>query len=123
HEMDLARWGIEGGALPRSVISLGGRFGPKDQGQTPNTQIAIFDYGDTQLIFEVRGFRSQPYLGQEVGTVWHLQEGTIRGAGKFFRNGSGKGESLPNLHAPRGPGTPSHFENFIQAVQSRKVSD
>ena len=26
--------------------------------QTPNTQIAVFDYGDTQLIFEVRGLKT-----------------------------------------------------------------
>src|SRR5262249_47706333 len=30
HEMDKARWAIPGATLPRSVISLGGRFGPKD---------------------------------------------------------------------------------------------
>ena len=34
---------------------LGGRFGYEDQGQTPNTQMAVFDYGDAQLVFEVRG--------------------------------------------------------------------
>src|SRR6516225_10337245 len=61
HEMDKARWAIAGATLPRSVLSLGGRFGYKDQGQTPNTQIAVFDYGDAQLIFEVRGLKAEPY--------------------------------------------------------------
>jgi len=41
HEMDRARWGIPGATLPKSVISFGGRFGYEDQGQTPNTQIAM----------------------------------------------------------------------------------
>jgi len=36
-----------GAVWPKSVISLGGRFGYKDQGETANTQIAVFDYGDT----------------------------------------------------------------------------
>src|SRR5262249_796855 len=57
HEMDIARWGIPDATLPRGVISLGGRFGYVDQGQTANTQIAIFDYGETRLVFEVRGLQ------------------------------------------------------------------
>src|SRR5262249_43618737 len=44
HEMDKARWAIPGATLPRRVVSVGGRFGYLDQGQTPNTQIAVFDY-------------------------------------------------------------------------------
>ena len=61
HQMDIARWMIPGATLPRSVVSVGGRFGYKDQGQTPNTQIAVLDYGDTQLIFEVRGLKTGEY--------------------------------------------------------------
>src|SRR5262249_31851503 len=61
HAMDLARWSIAGATLPRSVISVGGRFGYSDQGETPNTQVSIFDYGPTQLIFEVRGLPSPDY--------------------------------------------------------------
>ena len=79
HEMDIARWAIPGATLPKSVISLGGRFGYKDQGQTPNTQIAIIDYGDTQLIFEVRGLKTTSTTAQDVGNIFHLEAGTIRG--------------------------------------------
>ncbi|HEV8604607.1 MAG TPA: Gfo/Idh/MocA family oxidoreductase, partial [Tepidisphaeraceae bacterium] len=75
HEMDKARWAIPGGTLPKSVISFGGRFGYEDQGQTPNTQVAIFDYGDTQLIFEVRGLKTGKYHNQQVGNVYHLEGG------------------------------------------------
>ena len=39
-------------------MSIGGRFGYDDDGETPNTQIAIHDYGDAPLIFEVRGLPS-----------------------------------------------------------------
>lgn len=123
HEMDTARWAIPGATLPRSVISVGGRFGPRDQGETANEQIAIFDYGDTQLIFEERGLKSDKYLGQGVGVVYHLEEGTIRGYREFFPKGSDKGEPLPDLSASRGPGDGDHFRNFIAAVRSRRPSD
>ena len=39
HQMDIARWVIPGATLPKTVISLGGRFGYNDQGETPNTQV------------------------------------------------------------------------------------
>jgi hypothetical protein len=122
--MDLARWGIKGGTLPRSVISFGGRFGPKDQGEVANTQVAIFDYGDTQLIFEVRGFPSERYMGTDVGVLYHLEEGTIRGSGSFIPNGSkDKDTTVKFEQGQRGPGRDSHFQNFIMAVRSRKVED
>src|SRR6266487_1961817 len=58
HELDVARWAL-GGALPKSVVSLGGRYVNepdfKDQGQTPNQLVSVFDYGDTLLLFETRG--------------------------------------------------------------------
>src|SRR5260370_5315220 len=58
HEMDKARWGLSQNDLPKSAISLGGRFGYVDDGETANTQICVFDYGDAALIFEVRALRS-----------------------------------------------------------------
>ncbi|MHB1036619.1 MAG: Gfo/Idh/MocA family oxidoreductase [Pirellulales bacterium] len=120
HEMDKARWGIPGATLPKSVVSLGGRFGYKDQGETPNTQIAIFDYGETQLIFEVRGLKTKPYgeLGGGVGNSYHLEAGTIYDE-TFYPKGSGKPAPLPKVKATRGPGG-GHFANFIVAVRSRK---
>jgi len=122
HEMDIARWMIPGATLPRSVASLGGRFGYKDQGQTANTQIAIFDHGETQLIFEVRGLKAKDYMGQKVGNILHLEAGTIAGF-KFTPKGSSKAEPLVKVEGvDRGPGK-GHFGNFIAAVRSRKSDD
>jgi predicted dehydrogenase len=124
HEMDKARWAIPGATLPRSVLSLGGRLGYTDQGQTPSSQIALFDFGETQLIFEVRGLPSKGYRGQGVGNTFHLEGGTIVG-NKFYPKGSDKAEALPAIErtAQRGPGDRDHFANFIEAVRSRKVED
>src|SRR5262249_24715882 len=98
HEMDKARWAIPGATLPRSVISLGGRLGHKqpDQGQTPSSQLALFDYGDTLLVFEVRGLPSKSYQGESIGNTFHLEAGTIARS-RFYPNGSTKAEPLPNV--------------------------
>jgi predicted dehydrogenase len=122
HEIDKARWGIPGATLPKSVISLGGRFGPKDVGQTANTQVSILDYGDTLLIFEVRGLKSEKFHDQGVGNVYHYEQGVWAG-GKFYPNGSKEPAKLDfKFEGKRGPGG-DHFGNFIAAVRSRKVED
>ncbi len=123
HQMDIARWGIANATLPRSVISVGGRFGYTDQGETPNTQISIFDFGATQLIFEVRGLRTERYRGQMIGNLFHLEGGTIAG-NQFFPKEGGKPVALPKVAPlPRGPGGGDHFANFIAAVRSRRVQN
>src|SRR5947199_2459967 len=50
HEMDKARWGLGKMEMPRSVISLGGRFGYEDNGETADTQLCVFDYRDCHLL-------------------------------------------------------------------------
>ncbi len=133
HQMDIARWMIPGAIWPKSVISLGGRIGHKDQGQTASTQLAVFDYGDTQLIFEVRGLPSKryPHAGDS-DNVLHFEAGTVAGD-KFYPNGKDEGEplSLAATGRRRSRGEQSqgdaeesgHFGNFIKAVRSRKTED
>jgi len=55
HFLDLCRWTLGEAGLPTGVTSFGGRYGYDDDGQTPNTQITIFDYASAPIIFEVRG--------------------------------------------------------------------
>jgi predicted dehydrogenase len=119
HQMDIARWGIPEATLPKSVMCVGGRFGYEDQGQTPNTQVAVFDYGDTKLIFEVRGLVPKNHITD----MFHFEDGTIKEDGRFYKNGSDQGERLPEVADTRGPGGDNHFGNFIEAVRSRKRTD
>ena len=120
HQMDIARWGV-GAGLPKSVIGLGGRFGYRDQGETANTQITVFDYGESQLIFEVRGLPAEEFHGQKVGNIFHLEEGTIVGT-TFYPKGASEAAPLPEADDSRGPGG-NHFANFLAAVRSRKQED
>src|SRR5262249_5633540 len=118
HEMDVARWAIKDSTLPKSVWSLGGRFKVDDQGQTPNTQMAVFDYGDALLVFEVRGLvGNESGLPNKVSNEFYTSEGVIRD-GKFYRDGKGEGEKVqgPEVHVT--PGGP--FGSFIANVRSRK---
>ncbi|MEN6407835.1 MAG: Gfo/Idh/MocA family oxidoreductase [Thermoguttaceae bacterium] len=119
HQLDVARWVLPDDAAPKQVLSLGGRFGYKDQGQTPNTQLTIFDFGDVKLFFEDRGLVDKKTM--KVANEFYTDQGVLRD-GKFFPKG--KGEGVPLDLGQRGfcP-RPPHFQNFIQCVRSRKRED
>jgi predicted dehydrogenase len=55
HQMDIARWFLGEPALAPRVISIGGRLGYEDAGNTPNTQVVYLGYKNAPLIFETRG--------------------------------------------------------------------
>jgi len=133
HEMDKARWAIPGGVLPRSVISMGGRWVNStpdhppftDQAQTPNCQLTVMDFGGTLLVFEVIGLVDRAGVDgkkypHKVDNEFYLEEGAIKG-GKFYPKGSDKSESLVDVDVEMGPG--GIWENFIHCVRTRKRGD
>jgi predicted dehydrogenase len=116
HQMDVARWGLGKNELARSVLSVGGRLGPADQGETPNTQIAAFDYGDAELIFEVRGLQTPAQRGVSVGNIFHCADGYMvmpnyNTAVAYDRDGN---------QIQRWSGRDAHYANFVSAVRSRR---
>lgn len=124
HQMDIARWMIPGATLPRSVLSLGGRFGYQDQGETPNTQLSLFDFGDARLIFEVRGLPTAKYPGDDDGSVLHFEQGHVTG-GKFYPKGKSRPEPLAPVDIPEAkrPEAFNIFANWIACVRSRQHAD
>src|SRR5438093_1373793 len=127
HEMDIARWAL-GASLPKSVVSLGGRYvdepNLKDQGETPNQLVSVFDYGDALLLFEPRGLVDNAKVPEikknypnKVANELYFEAGVVKD-GKFFPGGKGGGEPLVKVdyHAPSG----GHFGNFINCVRNRK---
>ena len=111
HQMDIARWMIPGAVWPKSVICLGGRFGYKDQAETANTQLAIFDYGESLLVFDVRGLSGK----SNMGVSNHVY---------FDKNAKQKNTASHGLKGIKDPladrGKVDIFENFIEAVRNRK---
>jgi predicted dehydrogenase len=121
HEIDVARWAIKGATLPTKVWSLGGRFAYEDQGQTPNTQMAVYEYGDVLLVFEVRGLvEKHKEFPVKVFNEYYTDQGMITG-GKFYPRNGGKPEPLAKFDARVTPG--GAWGSFLHAVRSRKVED
>jgi len=55
HETGIARWALGDPVWPQTAIAFGGKFGIDDDTETPNTLTAGFNYGNQQLVVEVRG--------------------------------------------------------------------
>src|SRR5205823_2804107 len=130
HQMDVARWGIKGGTLPTKVYSLGGRFthdGP-DNGQTPNMQLSVMEFGKAILLFEVRGLTGRhPDFPDDVSNYWITTLGAIKpGSGRrgeymFFPKGGGDPQPL-DVPQPKIT-VADAFPAFINAMRTRKPED
>ncbi|MCX6620282.1 MAG: Gfo/Idh/MocA family oxidoreductase [Acidobacteria bacterium] len=130
HEMDINHWGLGKTTLPKSVFSTGGKYVYQDDQETPNTQMAAFDYGDgTEAMFEVRGLLT----GGE-GSI--VRDGGQNVIGNLFFGSEGwmsvdlegfqvyKGEQSEKIMDERRTESQSwptapHMANFIEAVRAR----
>ena len=55
HEIGICRWGLGDPEWPKSAFASGGKYAYDDDQETPNTQLASYDYGGREIVFEVRG--------------------------------------------------------------------
>jgi len=128
HEMDKARWGL-GVDLPTFVSSTGGKYVYDDDQETPNTQLASFDYGDCQIVFEVRGIITGGESGAEprgtstVSNVFYGADGYMVLENGGFKVYKGEKRELVMEEKPVRGDAPEHMANFLNAVKSRKHTD
>jgi predicted dehydrogenase len=126
HQMDIARWFLGEPTVAPRVLSVGGRLGYIDDGQTPNTVVIVHDYAKAPLIFEVRGLpttagspKMDAYNGASIGVIVQCEGGkvvvpTYTTAQAFDKAGNKIKEFS---------GATSHMGNFLAAIRSRKTSD
>ena len=130
HQMDIARWGMNRQVHPKKIHCAGGYFAFDSDQETPNTQIATFEYEDGAIIqFEVRGLYTNSEDGIIIGNLffgslgwmrldgneWKTFFGRKNEPGPFYSNDKEKSADPMNLS---GTASGNHFENFIEAVRA-----
>ena len=127
HQVDVARWMLGAEGLPTDVQSFGGRFGYRDDAETPNTLVSVFNYKNSPpMIFEVRGLGRSKGMkamdvyrgGSSIGVFVQCEGGyvTVSEAGTAVIYGNDK-KVIKKL-AANTLGT--HRQNFVDAVRARK---
>ncbi len=148
HSLDVLRWGAGKQVHPAKIHSFGGVYVWDSDQQTPNVQNASYEYDDgTIMECELTNLYSPPFDGERSSVdVLYTTQGYVSSAGGWKavrgdfvpRERSGDGgvdETMANASFPArnyvdGPEivTPpgdqaGHFQNFIDAVRSRKRED
>lgn len=129
HEIDCCRWFL-GVDYPTKVTSSGGRYAFKDDWQTPDTQVASFEFGNKATItWESRSCNNFPVEGAGRGFIIYGTNGTLvnRGGGDYTildaKNQVMKEvksevqADANNTISASGNLDLYHFENFIKAVR------
>lgn len=124
HQMDIARWFLGEDRLAPRVLSIGGRLGYDDAGNTPNSQIAYFDYAAAPLIFETRGLpRSKAaqkqwgrsmdrYRGSRIGVIIQCEGGHV--VVTSYTKATAYDRAGNKIKQWKGGG--SHTQNWLQAI-------
>jgi len=133
HQIDIALWGLDKRELPQRVASFGGRLGYDDDGETANTQVASYDFGDCRLVCEVRNLPSDPCraagAGVLTGNIFYGAKGVIVRDLKDGLCRAYLGSDQPPIVFAEGEKVDmdtldqDHFANFLNAMQSRKTAD
>ncbi|MDE0826666.1 MAG: Gfo/Idh/MocA family oxidoreductase [Akkermansiaceae bacterium] len=126
HQLDVCRWALgDPMQLPERALSLGGRFGYDDDGDTANTQILYLDAKPAPILFEVRGLPAKgldwkegmdKYKGVNIGNVIEYEGGTLtggHGAGCVVKDKDGK-------EIKKFKGRQDHIHNWVDACFSGK---
>jgi predicted dehydrogenase len=143
HQMDVARWMLGEEGLPLHTLSVGGRLGYVDDGQTPNTITVVHDYPSAPLIFEVRGLPARAssgaesagpggalaaeaksglmdkYRGVRIGNVIDCEGGSLVTDSYFEAQAYDSNGKLIREFK----GSDRMMQNFIDVVASRKMDD
>lgn len=144
HQTDIARWGLGVDRHPLSVISYGGRLGYQaerknddyvDAGDTANTQVTVYDYGDKCIVFETRGLELKPSDDDElnilfgsnkkkksrnkIGVVFYGSEGYL--VQKTYTSCVAFDKDFNEIKQFGGSG--DHFGNFLDVCETRKMED
>ncbi len=142
HQLDICRWVLGRNDLPPRVMSIGGRFGYIDDGETANTHIAFFDCEPAPIIYEARGLpRRKGEEGMDAyrsvsgsvvmksgrdgspspntGVVVQCEHGWVDIEGRVAYDSNGK----EIRRFTGGGGAREHDANFLKAVRTRKISD
>ena len=125
---------------PQGIISYGGRLGYQaerndpnyvDAGDTANTIVSLYDYGDKFITFETRGLSCDNARDEELNKLFQSNSGNKIGVVFYGSEGYVCQQSYSHCVAfnkefeviKEFKGGENHFGNFVDACYSRRMED
>jgi len=126
HQLDVCRWALDDPMeLPPAILSIGGRYGYDDDGDTANSQILYIDQKPAPILFEVRGLPKKDldwkngmpnYRGVTIGNVIEYEGGSLLGG----HGASCKVVDKDGKLVKEFKGGQNHLHNFFDACLTGK---
>lgn len=114
HALDVARW-VLGLDAPKTISSGGGKLFYDDDRQTPDTQIAVFDFPGTTMIWEHRIWSKTGVEGEPFGIILYGEKGALvfDKKGWHVQDGVTASDKSSEIEMP-------HLRNFLDCVRDHK---
>ncbi len=121
HLINMALMGMPKVA-PKTISSSGGTFVQRDSRETPDSQIAVYEFPDFVLEWEHKSGVGVGLNGRSWGVSWSGTEGTIllNDEGWELVTEKRKGNLDPQKHKGSGDPRPAHVRNFLDCLKSRQ---
>ena len=126
HLLNLALWAM-GPEPPRTVASSGGKYVVDDNSETPDSQIAVYDFPTYTLIWEHQMLGGLGLGGRPHGLSFSGSEGTLILDARGWEVTPEAKKSLGTFKRTINPedrtadGRPAHIRNFLDCVRSRQA--
>lgn len=132
HQLDVARWALGNPSFPKRVMSIGGRWGYDDDGETANNQMAFFQYENgAPLLFDNRGLPMKDMnwtkgfepvfringktAAPRIGNVIHCEKGFVAESKAYDLDGQTI-QKFDNFDDGA-----DHMKHFIDSVRAGKL--
>jgi predicted dehydrogenase len=114
HGLDMVRM-LLGLDLPTRICCGGGKFFYDDDQETPDTQIAVFDFANCSVLWEHRVWSRTGYDGQSWGVAVYGERGTMMLDSRGWRVVDGVEASERNQ-----PADTPHYQNFLDCIRENR---
>ena len=121
HLLNICQWAM-GPEMPRRVSSTGGRFVVDDNSETPDTQVALYEFADYSLVFEQQMLGGIGPGGKPHGMLFCGSEGTVlitESSWEFIPEPK-KRDLEPITESFSSDPRLAHVRNFLDCVKSRE---
>jgi predicted dehydrogenase len=114
HMLDVARM-VTGLDAPHTISCGGGKLFYDDDQQTPDTQVAVFDFPGTTVVWEHRIWSKTGAEGEPSGVILYGEKGTLVFDHNSWhvQDGVTASEKAAEIEAP-------HLRNFLDCVRDHK---